>query len=208
MKAGLCLLVHVGNLVRASLEDPEGLWVLASDFPAFSHGLYLIVELLLRPALCPCFFLVLFGQALCTYGSCCICLLQSFSSCPPLGLVFSLAQRSSYSLFTFAMCAISVAYCDISCLMSFLAGWRLQGIKRPRVSHVWFVPGIWQLRYLIMGGQCSVGLGIRAGWGHTSRPLPLCCLLVFWNCLCVLCPPLHPQASGNFLLLILEITRC
>lgn len=151
MKAGLYLLLHAGNPVRSSLEDPESLWVLASAFPAFTHGLCLIAELPLRPSLCPHFLLVLFGQGLCTYCSHCICLPQSFGSCFPFSLLFSLAQKSSYSLFAFSSSAISIVYCDISCLMSFLAGWRLQGVKRPRMPHAWFVPGTWQLRYLMNG---------------------------------------------------------
>lgn len=49
----------------------------------------------------------LLGQGLCTCSAHCICLPQFFGSCPPFSFLLSLAQRPSYSFFTFSSCAIS-----------------------------------------------------------------------------------------------------
>lgn len=44
-KAGFYLTLHAGTPLKVSLEDPESLWVLASGFLTFTHGVSPIAEL-------------------------------------------------------------------------------------------------------------------------------------------------------------------
>lgn len=51
------------------------------------------------------------------------------------------------------------------------------------------MPGTWQLRYLITGGQCSVGLGIRPGEDIHPDTAPVLSAGVLELPECIVVPP-------------------
>lgn len=85
-KAGFYLTLHAGTPLRVSLEDPESLWVLASGFLAFTHG----VSPLAEPSLCLLCSLASERSSLVRAFAQTVSVASVFSSCLRFSLLFNL----------------------------------------------------------------------------------------------------------------------